>query len=596
VVTGQYLEDASVNIGGPQDPDAAGQPVVNFQMTSEGGRIIQRATRPRIGERMAIILDGRVAVAPVIRQALGASSRITGIGDMKEAQNITIVLRSGALPAPARVVENRTIGPSLGLDSIRSGTTSAVVGLILVVLFMVAYYRGSGLIADTALFLNMLFILAVLAGFHFTLTLPGIAGIILTMGMAVDANVLIYDRIKEELRAGKTVRAAVDAGYTNARSAILDANITTLITAVVLYQFGTGPIRGFALTLSIGIVSSVFTALIVTRLMFDSVLERKGVQELSIYGARPVNLFVNADYDFLKARRKAYLVSAVMIVVGIASLIVHGGPNYSIDFEGGLMMRVAFEEPVAVSDLRQVVADATGKTPEVTTDVDEESNYIIRLERLSEDPGEEAAEVAAQQIQATLGDAFPGNAVTIRSAEGVGPKVGAELRSRMIWAIIWALLGMLIYISWRFEVRFAVASVVPLFHDVLVVLGVFSLLNVEISLPIVAALLTIVGYSLNDTIVVLDRVRENLKRYRQETYDWIINRAINDTLSRTVVTSVTTFIVVFVLWLAGGAVIHDFALALMMGVIIGTYSSLFVAAPILVEWQNARPQVRAKRK
>jgi protein-export membrane protein SecD len=282
VVTGQYLEDASVNIGGPQDPDAAGQPVVNFQMTSEGGRIIQRATRPRIGERMAIILDGRVAVAPVIRQALGASSRITGIGDMKEAQNITIVLRSGALPAPARVVENRTIGPSLGLDSIRSGTTSAVVGLILVVLFMVAYYRGSGLIADTALFLNMLFILAVLAGFHFTLTLPGIAGIILTMGMAVDANVLIYDRIKEELRAGKTVRAAVDAGYTNARSAILDANITTLITAVVLYQFGTGPIRGFALTLSIGIVSSVFTALIVTRLMFDSVLERKGVQELSI--------------------------------------------------------------------------------------------------------------------------------------------------------------------------------------------------------------------------------------------------------------------------------------------------------------------------
>lgn len=282
VVTGEYLEDASVSVGGPQDPDAAGLPVVNFQMTTEGGRIISRATRARVGERMAIILDGRVAVAPVIRQALGRSSRITGIGDMREAQNISIVLRSGALPAPARIVENRTVGPSLGADSIRAGTTSAIVGLIVVVIFMVAYYRGSGLIADTALFLNVLFIMAVLAGFHFTLTVPGIAGIILTMGMAVDANVLIYDRIKEELRAGKTVRAAVDAGYANARSAILDANITTLITAIVLYQFGTGPIRGFALTLSVGVISSVFTALIVTRLMFDHLLDRATVQELSI--------------------------------------------------------------------------------------------------------------------------------------------------------------------------------------------------------------------------------------------------------------------------------------------------------------------------
>ena len=282
IVTGNELEDATVNIGGPQDPDAAGQPVVNFTMNSEGGRIIRRVTRANVGRRMAIILDGRVAIAPVIQSQLGRSSRITGILDMKEARNITIVLKSGALPTTARIVENRTIGPSLGLDSIRAGATSALFGLVLVLFFMVAYYRGSGLIANVALFLNMLFILAVLAGFHFTLTVPGIAGIILTIGMAVDANVLIYDRIKEELRAGKTVRAAVDAGYANARSAILDANITTLITAIVLYQFGTGPLRGFALTLSIGIISSVFTALIVTRLMFDGILDRKAVEKLSI--------------------------------------------------------------------------------------------------------------------------------------------------------------------------------------------------------------------------------------------------------------------------------------------------------------------------
>ena len=282
VITGENLEDAQFTIGGPQDPEAAGRPVVNFRLTTEGGQIIRRVSRVNIGNRMAIILDGRVAIAPVIEGQLGANSRITGINDMQEARNVTITLRSGALPAPAEIVEERTVGPSLGADSIRSGTISALVGLLVVVLFMVAYYRGSGLIADTALLLNVLFILAVLAGFHFTLTLPGIAGIILTMGMAVDANVLIYDRIKEELRAGKTVRASVDAGYANATSAILDANITSLISALVLYQFGTGPIRGFALTLSVGIVSSVFTALIVTKLMFDARLSRAAVQELSI--------------------------------------------------------------------------------------------------------------------------------------------------------------------------------------------------------------------------------------------------------------------------------------------------------------------------
>ncbi len=282
VITGDMLEGADVSIGGPQDPDAAGQPIVNFRMNAEGGRVLQRFTRANISRRMAIILDSRVAVAPVIQSALGREARITGINDHAEARNIAITLESGALPAPAHIVENRTISPSLGLDSIKAGTISTLVGLIVVLFFMIAYYRGSGLIANVALLLNILFILAVLAGFGFTLTLPGIAGIILTMGMAVDANVLIYDRIKEELRAGKTTRAAVDSGYTNATSAILDANVTTLITALVLYQFGTGPIRGFALTLSVGIISSVFTALIVTRLIFDRKLDQATTQELSI--------------------------------------------------------------------------------------------------------------------------------------------------------------------------------------------------------------------------------------------------------------------------------------------------------------------------
>jgi len=305
-----------------------------------------------------------------------------------------------------------------------------------------------------------------------------------------------------------------------------------------------------------------------------------------------VDLFVNADYNFLSVRRTAYIVSAALILIGIVSLVLHGGPNYSIDFEGGLMMRVAFEEPVPVGDLRQVVTDATTKTPEVTHDIDADANYIIRIERLEQIE----METSAQQIRDALVEAFPGNEVVIQSTDEVGPKVGRELRGKMILAIFWALAGILIYISWRFEFRFAAVSVATLTHDVVLVLGLFSLLDVEISLPIVAALLTIVGYSLNDTIVVLDRIREDLKRYRQEQYDWVLNKAINETLSRTVVTSVTTFIVVFILWIFGGTVIHDFAFALMAGVIIGTYSSIFVAAPLLVEWQERSPQVRAKRK
>lgn len=305
-----------------------------------------------------------------------------------------------------------------------------------------------------------------------------------------------------------------------------------------------------------------------------------------------MDLFVNADYDFLKVRRSAYIVSVALILVGIISLIMHGGPNYSIDFEGGLMMRISFEEPVDIGELRQVIAEATQRIPEVTRDIDEVGNYIIRIEELEAEVGLESA----GQIQTLLEQAFQNNLLTIRSVDEVGPKVGAELRTKAIWAVLWALLGILIYISWRFELRFAVVSVMTLFHDVLLVLGLFSIMNIEISLVIVGALMTIVGYSLNDTIVVLDRIREDLKRYRQEKYDWILNKAINETLSRTVVTSVTTFMVVLILWIAGGSVIHDFAFALMAGVIIGTYSSIFVAAPLLAEWQLISPQVRTKRK
>jgi preprotein translocase subunit SecF len=305
-----------------------------------------------------------------------------------------------------------------------------------------------------------------------------------------------------------------------------------------------------------------------------------------------VEFFTDTHYDFLKVRRPAYILSAAMIVIGLISLVVQGGPRYSIDFTGGLMMRVALDPVVSTADLRNAVIDATGFNPEVTRDIDDEQNYIIRIKQIEQAEGDQAA----VNIREWLTSAFPDHTVEIRSIEDVGPKVGGELRNKAIMAIFWALLGILIFISWRFEFRFAVASVVPLVHDVLITIGIFSLLNIEISLAVVAALLTIVGYSLNDTIVVLDRIREDLKRYRDKAFDWVINRSINEILSRTIITSTTTFFVVFILWLIGGAVLHDFAFALMIGVLIGTYSSIFVAAPILVEWQERSPQSRTKKK
>ena len=443
-----------------------------------------------------------------------------------------------------------------------------------------------------ALGLNLVFLSAVLAGFHATLTLPGIAGIILTIGMAVDANVLIFERIREELRTGKTVRAAIDSGYGRAFRTILDANVTTLITALVLYQFGTGPIRGFALTLSIGIFASMFTALIMTRGVFDFITNRWSIQNLSIGKSTLKDLKIR----FVEVRRWAFLGSAGVIALGLISLGIHRGPNLSIDFEGGTLLEMHFDPAVSVGDVREALrkVDVDGKTVDLSrSEIKQFGNpkdILIRIERVGENE-----ETVSDAVKTTLHQAFPEHTkdrkTWLRREADVGPKIGAEMKGKAIWAIIWAMLGILVYISWRFEFRFAVAAIVALFHDVLITVGVFSLLDHEISLAVVAALLTIVGYSLNDTIVVFDRIREDLRIFRREKYRTIINRSINETLSRTLITSLTTLAVVLALLILGGEVIGDFALALFLGVMVGTYSSVFVASPILVEW-HARTELR----
>ena len=584
-MTGHMIQDAFVSIG--QVVEYMGQPIVNFSTTDEGVRLFSRITGSHIGERMAIVLDESVYSAPVIQSKISEGRGIiTGSGTQEEAKDLAIVLRAGALPAEVEIIEDRTVGPSLGRDSIEQGKTAAIYSMVLVVIFMVLYYRAAGLIADCALLLNMLFIMAVLAGFHATLTLPGIAGIILTIGMAVDANVLIFERIREELRSGKTVRAAIDSGYGHALSAIVDANVTTFLVGIVLYQFGTGPIRGFALTLCIGIISSLFTAFFVTRTIFELITRKSEQSSLSI---GPVALFSKLNIRFLSLRNIGFGTSAAVLLIGIVSILGTNlgtnGIRKGIDFAGGTLLELHFDPAVQVEDIRSQL----GRVPVGDAEIDLSKSEIKQfgsendiLIRVSESG---AGTEVADGIMGVLESGFADNIEEmewIRRQEKVGPKIGSELSNAAVRAVLVALALILIYMAWRFHrFLYGIAAVVALFHDVLITLGLLSLLNIEITLAVVAALLAIVGYSLNDTIVVFDRIRENLHTARRQGFDGTVNQSINECLSRTLITSATTLMAVLVLMIFGGEVNRDFTITLMIGVVVGTYSSIFVASPVL---------------
>ena len=584
-MTGHMIQDAFVSIG--QVVEYMGQPIVNFSTTDEGVRLFSRITGSHIGERMAIVLDESVYSAPVIQTKISEGRGIiTGSGTQEEAKDLAIVLRAGALPAEVEIIEDRTVGPSLGRDSIEQGKTAAIYSMVLVVIFMVLYYRAAGLIADCALLLNMLFIMAVLAGFHATLTLPGIAGIILTIGMAVDANVLIFERIREELRSGKTVRAAIDSGYGHALSAIIDANVTTFLVGIVLYQFGTGPIRGFALTLCIGIISSLFTAFFVSRTIFELITRKSEQSSLSI---GPVALFSNLNIRFLSLRNIGFGTSAAVLLIGIVSILGTNlgtnGIRKGIDFAGGTLLELHFDPAVQVEDIRSQL----GRVPVGDAEIDlskseikqfgSENDILIRVSESG--TGTEVAD----GIMGVLKAGFVNNIEEmewIRRQEKVGPKIGSELSNAAVRAVLVALALILIYMAWRFHrFLYGIAAVVALFHDVLITLGLLSLFDIEITLAVVAALLAIVGYSLNDTIVVFDRIRENLHTARRQGFDGTVNQSINECLSRTLITSATTLMAVLVLMIFGGEVNRDFTITLMIGVVVGTYSSVFVASPVL---------------
>ena len=580
-MTGHMIQDAFVSIG--QVVEYMGQPIVNFSTTDEGVRLFSRITGSHIGDRMAIVLDESVYSAPTIQSKISEGRGIiTGSGTQEEAKDLAIVLRAGALPAEVEIIEDRTVGPSLGRDSIEQGKTAAIYSMVLIVIFMVLYYRAAGLIADCALLLNMLFIMAVLAGFHATLTLPGIAGIILTIGMAVDANVLIFERIREELRSGKTVRAAIDSGYGHALSAIIDANVTTFLVGIVLYQFGTGPIRGFALTLCIGIISSLFTAFFVTRTIFELITRKSEQSGLSI---GPVALFSNLNIRFLSLRNIGFGTSAAVLLIGIVSILGINGIRKGIDFAGGTLLELHFDPAVQVEDIRSQL----GRVPVGDAEIDlskseikqfgSENDILIRVSESG--AGTEVADGIMGVLEAGFTNSIE-EMEWIRRQEKVGPKIGSELSSAAVRAVLVALALILIYMAWRFHrFLYGIAAVVALFHDVLITLGLLSLFDIEITLAVVAALLAIVGYSLNDTIVVFDRIRENLHTARRQGFDGTVNQSINECLSRTLITSATTLLAVLVLMIFGGEVNRDFTITLMIGVVVGTYSSVFVASPVL---------------
>ena len=589
IITGEELQKA---VAGRDPMSNASE--VQFELTRPGGRKFSDATGRNIGNHLAILLDGRVqGQPPVIQDRIGTNGRIELAGkSLEEANDLALVLRAGALPAPLHVVEESAIGPSLGADSIREGVRASLLAVGFVLLVMGVYYGYAGLLAVGALGLYVLYCLGGLAAFGFTLTLPGLAGFALSIGMAVDANVLIFERMREELDAGKPVRRAVDEGFRHAMSAIVDSNVTTALTALILYVVGTESVQGFAITLLIGLVASMVTAVFVTRTFFLVWVKRR--PHMTTLKHFTIRLFANARYDFIRVRRWAYAVTAAVIVPGLIMLAATG-VSYSIEFTGGAMMHVRTAEPVQTTQLRTALERGGVNNPEIQS-FGSAQDYIIRA-RLDATGVTEAQTTAIKATVTRALDAELGaGKYEIVRSEGVGPKVGSELQQKALIAILFSFVTTLIYLAFRFEWRFGLAAVVATAHDVLATIAFIRYLDLEVSLVVVAAVLTVLGYSLNDTIVIFDRVRENVKLHGRKRLAELLNLSINETLPRTVLTGGTTLATALVLSFFAGEVIKPFALVMAFGILVGTFSSIFVASPVLLwitqRWGAEKPAAR----
>ena len=564
-LTGASLKDAR-----PTFDSQYNTPTVTFELDKTGAKIFADVTKNNIDRPLAIVLDGVVVSAPKIQSEIpDGSGVITGSFTPEEARDLAVVLTSGALPAPVKKIQDMRVGPSLGADSIKQGLYSGAAGMILVALYIIIYYMLGGLIANLALILNVVIIMGAMAMLKATLTLPGIAGIILTVGMAVDANILIFERIREELENGKKVRSAIDAGYKRAFITIFDSNITTIFSALILYQFGTGPVRGFAVTLMIGLLASMFTAVYVTRFIYDLLSLRQ-----SFSNVRMLKMFGKTNFNFVKHRFIAYALSILVIAAGLVSIGIRGKNLFGVDFTGGDILQVKFNQHVPIEEIRKSIAEV-GFGDAVIQEFGAADEVLIRSRF-------ESSQSIFDQLQKDFGS----KGIEERRREEIGPAIGKDLRANTLWALFYSILGILIYVAWRFDFEFGVGAIVALIHDVLVSAGAIALSGKELSISTVAALLTIIGYSINDTIVICDRVRENLKIMRKSTITEIIDASINQTLSRTINTNITVFFVVVALWMFGGEVINGFAFTMFIGMIAGTYSTAFIACPIIMEWRN----------
>ncbi len=600
---GDVITDARVEYGQSQ---ATAE--VTMTMNGEGASVWKRLTKQNIGNPIAIVLDGYVYSFPNVQSEIAnGRSSITGNFTITEAQDLANVLKSGKLPAPAVIIEEAIVGPSLGQEAINSSLISFVIAFILVLLFMIFYYQTAGLIANVALISNVFFIFGVLASMGAVLTLPGIAGIVLTLGMAVDANVIIYERIKEEIRAGKGTRLAIDDGFKNAYSAIIDANVTTLLTGIILYIFGSGPIQGFATTLIIGILTSLFTAIFITRLIFIYLLDKN--KKISFSNKFTENPFKNVHIKFIELRKKAYIFSGIIITVGLISLVVQG-LDYGVDFKGGRVYVVRFENKQNIEELRKSLGTSLQSSPEIKV-FGEDNQLRISTKYLidSEDPK------ADDLVEAALYNglkSFLGKDVDFdkfiqdyrMSSQKVGPTIADDIKISAVFAILFSLIMIFLYIFIRFKNwQFGLGGLVSLLHDVLVVIGLYSILksvmpfSLEVDQSFIAAILTVIGYSINDTVIVFDRIREyvgiyGVKKDRAEVY----NLAMNSTLGRTLNTSLTTLLVLIAIFIFGGEVIRGFIFALLIGIGVGTYSSVFVATAVTYDTIKGREKMLDKKK
>lgn len=590
-LTGANLNDVRIQMG--NDQAITNEPGLILEFDGPGSENWERITGENVEQRVSIILDGSIYSVATIRERIsGSGTRLSGGFSVDEARDLRLVLKAGSLPARLEIAEEQTIGPSLGLKSIGNGLLAGAVALLLITVFMIVYYGLSGFVAVLALVFDMLIIFGFLCfpgplahlglmGMNSTLTLPGIAGIILTIGMAVDASVLIYERMREERRAGKGIRSAVEAGYKRAFVTILDSNLTTLITAMVLYRFGTGPVRGFAVTLSIGILASMFCSLVFSRAFFAMLLSRA---ERTNIGMGSLAFIRDAHYQVTKNRRKLYLVSLTAIVASAIGYIANGGLNLSIDFTGGLETNVTTTAHENGEELANSLSGLglQGVQVQALSDWTGEGNAFVVRTSASD---KEQVFAALEEAECMLMEDQEGEEET-SFIKQIGPRVGTELRSQAVNAVMIAMFFIILYIWYRFQFKWGIAAVAALVHDILITLGVLAIFRIEFSLTIVAALLTIVGYSINDTIVVFDRIREDVKLRKGRTFEETVNKAINETFSRTIITSGTTFSAVLMLFIFAPGMLRDFAMTLMVGVFVGTFSSIFIASPILIDWQR----------